>query len=472
MQGSKVPVANLFGPTSYANPAKLPPSGSWIGTINGYGDTDYLQFSAQAGRTLSVELTALNEAGGVAESKSQPVSGLWALADPGISPAPANTPSAFNTTYFGLTRLDATVLQNTAFRLGIADYRGDGRPDYTYSARLFYGDSITPARASVAGGTAVAIQGYGFQSNGTITLSGVNLGLLAQTSNQLIAVTPAVPDGLLDVLLSDPGAGGTSTMTGALTIGAGPTDTIRLLSGSNQKAPVGGQFPGPIVIQAVAADGVTPVAGASVFFSANAPMQFSACGGGASCTVLTDQSGQAATFATVLLPGTMTITAQLAPASYSNPLQTQAAEIGTETPLDVALSPQNLEVAQGASASFPLIARVLSNGSPQVGATVDYILVKGNATFSSGTLVTDSNGFTTSTVQIANMASDVQIAVCVGPQNTPCLTFYGTSVPLGVIQLQIVAGFSQLVQVGTPFVPVVVRAVDNSLPPLPCSAPR
>ena len=82
-----------------------------------------------------------------------PVAGLWDIADPGLTPAPANTPSAFNTSYFGETRLDAQIFQSTTFRLGIADYRGDGRPDYSYQARVLYGDRVLPARASVAGGT-------------------------------------------------------------------------------------------------------------------------------------------------------------------------------------------------------------------------------------------------------------------------------------------------------------------------------
>jgi len=259
-------------------------------------------------------------------------------------------------------------------------------------------------------------------------------------------------------------------MTGSITYGAGPTDSIRLHSGSNQKAPVGGQIAAPIVAQAIASDGVTPVAGASVFFTSSPPMSLSACGGASNCTVLTDQTGQAATFATILSAGTMTLTAQLAPASYSNPQQAQAVLIGTETALDIALAPQNTEIAQGATVNFPLTARVLSNGLPQAGSTVNYILVKGSATFSANTLVTNSSGYATSTLQVANMSGDLQVAVCVGPGNFPCQTFYGTSVPLGVLQLQAVAGTTQLLAVGQPFQPVTVRAADNSSPPLPVLA--
>lgn len=467
MLGSRLQVANLFGPTSYGSPAAVPLTGDFIGTVSGYGDADYLYFNAQTNRTLSVELTALDELGAASESKAQPVIGLWALADPGTSPAPANTPSAFNTTYFGLTRLDATILQSTSFRVGIADYRGDGRPDYGYHARIFYGDSVTPARASVAGGTAIAVEGLGFQTNTTLNIGSASPLLLAQSSNQLVTSAPAMPDGLENIALGDPGTGGTSTMTTALTYGAGPTDTIVLIAGANPPTPVGGQAPNPIRVQVLASDHATPVAGASVFFSATPAVAFSACGGGGSCTVISDETGQASTFVTVLTAGVMTITAQLAPASYQSPQQVQAQLVGTSSALDIALSPEYVDIAQGANVNVPLTARVLSNGSPQNGSTVDYILVKGSAMLSASTLTTDANGYATSALQIANMSADVQVAVCVGPQNAPCQTFYGTSAPLSVLRLQPVSGTTQLVAVGQSFQPVTVEVTDNSMPPIP-----
>jgi len=51
---------------------------------------------------------------------------------------------AFNTFNFGMTRLDAVLLATANFRLGISDYRGDGRPDFRYRARVFYGDRVIP----------------------------------------------------------------------------------------------------------------------------------------------------------------------------------------------------------------------------------------------------------------------------------------------------------------------------------------
>jgi hypothetical protein len=157
MQGSAVHGTQWYAPTNYASPAPLPANGNWAGALNSDGAVDFFQFTAQANRTLSVIVNALDDSGNLSQNKLLPVVGMWALANPGQSPAPANTSSAFDTSYTAETRLDAQIQQSMTFRLGIGDYRGDGRPDYRYSARVFYGDSVVPARASVGGNTAVTI---------------------------------------------------------------------------------------------------------------------------------------------------------------------------------------------------------------------------------------------------------------------------------------------------------------------------
>src|SRR5438046_10712722 len=108
-------------------------------------------------------------------------------------------------------------------------------------------------------------------------------------------------------------------MANVLIYGAGPTDTIKLVAGSNPATPGGGEAVNPIRIRVVAADGVIPVSGASVFFTATPAVSFSACNGASSCTVLTDQSGQASTRVTPFTAGTISISAVLAPASHLSP---------------------------------------------------------------------------------------------------------------------------------------------------------
>ena len=97
---------------------------------------------------MSVEVTTLDESSRPTQSKALPILGVWALADPPGTLAPAATFSSFNTPTFGLTRLDSNLLSATRFRIGITDDRGDGRPDFRYHARMLYGDTVLPSQAS------------------------------------------------------------------------------------------------------------------------------------------------------------------------------------------------------------------------------------------------------------------------------------------------------------------------------------
>src|SRR5579862_2977550 len=415
MQASAAQKADWFGPTNYQSPAPLPLAGDWATALGPYGNLDYFWFAGQANRTLSVLVTALDDVGAPSENKAQPVIGMWALSDPGTFPAPANTPSAFNSPIFGTTVLGAQLLQAMNFRIGIADIRGDGRPDYRYHARVLYGDRISPSRASVAGGTGITIAGFGFEANTATVISGVNAQPLAISANQILMSAPPQADGVQNVTLTDPPTQASSILSGVLTYGAGPSDTLRLLKDSNPPTPVGGQASNPITVQVLAADGITPVAGASVFFTSTPAASFSACSGGSSCTVLSDQSGQASTLVSVLIAGNNTITVQLAPASYQSPQHVQATISGTSSSLDLSLLSPNLSIAQGASASVSLIARVLSNGNPLPGRTVNYYLTKGSGTLNPPSAQTNGTGYATSTLQLSSLSSEVQVSVCVEP---------------------------------------------------------
>jgi hypothetical protein len=477
MQGSALSVADPFPPTTYQAPAAVPLGGDWMGSFNPYGDIDFFQFNGQGNRTLSVLVSALDQTGAASESKSQPVIGMWALSDPETSPAPANTPSAFNSAVFGMTMLNAQLIEASGFVIGVSDIRGDGRPDYRYVARILYGDQVNPARASVAGGTALAVSGLGFQSNTRVTIANVIAPPLAVSANQILVTAAPMADGVQDIGLTDPPTLANSVLGGVLTYGAGPNDTMVLIPLPNPRTPVGGQAPNPVQVRVLASGDRTPVQGASVVFSSTPAVIFAAgmgtpiaCTdgpGGGNCAMLTDESGQASAYVTVLTASAMTITAQLAPASYSSPQQVQTTVVGSESALDIALVPQTTSIAQGATLNVTLTARVLSNGSPLSGSTVNFRLVKGSAGLSATTVTTNSGGYANTLVEISSMAGDVQVSACVGPGNSPCLTFYGTSVAESVMQLQAVAGSPQVVTAGQVLQPVVVRVTDSSIPANP-----
>ncbi len=484
MQSGSIQKANWFGPTTYNSQGPLPTAGplpvagDWAASLGPYGSLDYFWFSGQANRTLSVLVTALDELSAPSENKAQPVIGMWALLDKGTYPAPANTPSAFNSSLFGTTVLNAQLLQTMSFRVGIADIRGDGRPDYRYHARVLYGDHVAPTRASVAGGTALAIAGFGFQANTAVGIGSGNAGRLAASANQILVTAPAKADGVQDITLVDPPTLASSTLSAVVTYGAGPNDILSLVAGANPRTPVGGEAPNPIRVQALAPDGITPAAGATVVFISSPAADFTpgtgtpiVCNGGVSCTMLTDQSGQASTFVTVLTAAVMTITAQLAPASYTSPQQVQTTLLGCVmcegTTLDIALVPQKVSVAQGASVNVVLTTRVLSNGVPQSGQVVNFSLYHGSGTLNPASAITDKNGYARTSLQLSNFAAEVDGNACVGSNNNPCVGFHDFPVPSSGLQLQAVAGDVQLITVGPAFQPVTVRVTDTSVPPNP-----
>jgi hypothetical protein len=208
------------------------------------------------------------------------VIGIWAASDPPGTAPPAFTPSPFNQVTAGMTRLDAQVATSSSFLIGISDVRGDGRPDYRYHAHILYADSVFPARIGVNGGV-VTVQGSGFAPGliakvGTTTAIPYTVG-----GGRMILATPAHGDGLQNITIRDAVSGASSIMTGALTFGAAANDNIVLLgSGMNPTTPVGTQATNPMHVLVLAADGVTPVGGATIGWSATNGVQLSACAGG------------------------------------------------------------------------------------------------------------------------------------------------------------------------------------------------
>ena len=465
MLGSEIAGADLAAGSSYTNPVPLPSGGGWRSWISGYGSTDFFYFNAQINRTASIALTALDESGNPTESKLLPVAGMWELPDETGNPAPASTPSAFNTQTFAMTRLDAQFFVSEAYKVGVADYRGDGRPDYAYKAYFLYSDTVSPARLSLAGGVAT-LQGIGFIPGLQVsaTTTGTQNGIvLNQLSGQLqISLPSATLDGPATIQVTEPVTGSFSQMIGALTYGASSTDLIQLLQGGAQTTPVGAQAPNLLRVRATASDGVTPVNGATVAWSSTNGAEFSACNQATSCSVLTDASGEASTYITPAALGQAAITAALAPASYQPPQTVQATLTGTETSLDlVALSPTR-SIAKGATLTVPLTVATLDMGAPLPNIGIKFTVTNGAASLSSSTATTNSAGLATITAQLTNLAAMVQVSACVLPGNTECQIFSLLAIQPSSWTLEPVSGASQIVPGGQSFQPLVMRVTDGS----------
>ncbi len=448
---------------TWTNPAPVPQAGDWQGSLGTYGDVAYFSLPVQANRSMSVAVTALNEAVSPSETKLQPVIGMWpAPAAEGSAP-PALTTSSFNTLNFAMTRLDAQIASSASFLIGIADLRGDGRPDYHYHAQVLYGDSVSPQRIGVSGGP-VTVLGTGFSPRLTATVGNVAATLLQAGAAQVIISAPVQADGPQSISLTDPSTGGSTTLTNVLTYGAAASDSIVLLNGSNPQTPVGTEAANPISVRVVAADGVTAVAGATIAWSTTNSVQLSACAGASSCSVITDQSGLAATWATPTISGAATITATLAPGSY-NPAQSVSATLSATEPASaIGALAQYTWIAQGATLSVPITVRVLNNGTPQSGATVNFAVAVGSGTLSAASAQTNSNGYASVSLSLAQFSAAAQVNACVAPSNAPCQQIYFNIVSPPQMNLQTVSGGGQI-STGSAFQPLVVRVVDSASPP-------
>jgi len=465
MSGSAQPVPSWAASETWSAPAPVPSPGDWVGSLNGYGDAGYFLITAQANRSLSIAVTALDETGAPAESKAEPVVGIWSLGDPLGTAPPAFTAAPFNSETFGMSRLDAQILNSNSFIIGIADLRGDGRPDYHYHAHVLYGDSSIPPRLSVKGG-AITLQGTGFAPGLTVTVGSAGVPLLATDASQMLVAAPAQGDGPQTITITDPVSGASSVMTNVLTFGAASTDNLVLLQGVNPPTPVGTQAANPVIVRVVAADGINPVNGATVGWSTSNGATLSACNSTPACSVTSDESGTASTWITPGAPGNAVITATLAPGVYNPAKSVAPTMLGTSTSSDIGVTPSYLWIAQGASVAVPLTARVVNVGAPTSGALVNFFIEQGSGTLSSASATTNSNGYASVTLTDTNFSANVQISACVGMGNRPCQTIYGNAVAPSLLNLQAVAGTGQIVT-GAVFQPWTVRVTDSSTPPNP-----
>lgn len=463
MSDSAQPIPSFASSSTWNTPAVIPPAGDWIGSLSGYGDEPYFLLPAHANRTLSVAVTALDESGNPSNSKARPVIGMWNASDsPGTVPS-ALTTSPFNSIVFGLTRLDAQVNTSGKFLIGIADDRGDGRPDYHYHASVLYADSVFPPRVGDEGGP-ITVYGTGFTSGLTATIGSAAATVLSISAGQMILAAPAASDGVASITISNQGNGASTTMATVLTYGAAANDKLLLLSKTNPPTPVGVQAMNPVSVEVVEADGVTPVPGATIAWSTTNGVQLSSCGGATSCSVITDGSGQAATWLTPASVGNATITATLAPGAYSQTQSVNATLSATESSSDIGVLTPYLWIAQGASLSAPLTARVLSNGVPQTNIQVNFTLLQGSGTLSAGTAPTNANGYASVTLSVTQFTAQIHLTACVAPANAPCQSIYVVPVPASQWQLWLVSGAGQ-VSTGQAFEPIVVRVTDSSSPP-------
>jgi hypothetical protein len=448
--------------SSWTVPALVPRGGDWASSLR-EDEADYFLLPIRANRTLSITATALDESSRATLLKAQPVIGIWPAAEPEGTAAPAYTPSPFNSLVLATSRLDAQVLQTGNFLIGISDIRGRGRPDFHYHGRVLYADTVSPARVSV-NGKAISVQGTGFARGLTASMGGTALTQLALSASQMMLVAPPHSDGPQSIVIRDSASGASTTMTNVLTYGAHASDNLVVIYTGNPQTPVGTQSAKPVTVRVVAADAVTPIEGATVGWTTTNSLQLSACGGATSCSRITDQDGYVTTWLTPVTAGASTVTATLAPGVYSPAKSVSATLNATQSASDISALTPTLWVSQGATITLPLTVRAVSNGAPRIGVQINFAVMTGAGNLTAATAQTNSTGYATVNLMLAQIAAEVRVSACVAPNNVPCAIFYANSVPLSQQRLQPVSGAGQ-VSTGQAFQPVIVRVTDSASPP-------
>ena len=311
------PTCNAGADGTALAPIATPVSGWWRGLLCGFGHTSYISMQVKPGRSFTVEVTALDGQGIATVSKAMPVIGIFAPTDtPGSLPTLGVTPSAFNSVAVGMTTLSVPTGQLASVWFGIADQRGDGRPDFNYQARVFYADAILPQQLDPAGGK-ITISGSGFRLGNSVLINGVTAKTLSWTPTTIVATVPSMAmaqatDGTaVDVIVRDLSTGASSTMTAAFsyTTASALPNTMHVVTAPAPPIYVGDSAAMPFSVQVLASDGVTPVVGDPIVFTATSgTVQFSVCAA-ITCTVRTDANGFASTSLKPESSGTITLQA-------------------------------------------------------------------------------------------------------------------------------------------------------------------
>lgn len=448
------------------SPAMLSTGGWQMGQLCGWGHNSWWAATIKAGRTWTLETTATDEAGRATIGKAEPVMGVWNAGDPtGTVPTVAIGAVPFNALALGVTQLhmDSTP-SDSAVRIVVGDAYGMGRPDFTYATRLLYADSVQPLSVGAGGGTLI-ITGTGFKRGNAVLINGVAAAVQSWTDTQIVAFAPSaqaaglVAGATADVSVIDPQTGGETTIAGALTY-TNATDLLRIVTAPTLLNTVETAAT-PFTVEVFAADGVTPVGGATVQFALTAgSAALAACGSANSCNVTTNSDGLAQTALTGGALGALTVTAT----EVSGGASVQVTLTTVNPVQSASFSPAAVYVAAGASGTWTPTLFAYLNG---------VATARVPATWTSGSekVLQSSQPFTgpggaTASLTLGPIASGSVETVSACAWGSQCATWSLFGVDPSELQLGIVSGAGQSVLASASFGALHLLVTDLNLHPV------
>jgi hypothetical protein len=417
-------------------PRPLSPSGLWCGRLSHVGQTDWFAFPVRSGHTFTIVTQALNESGLPTETKALPAIGVWDAFNP-ISAPTLNWAPALNGYATGETWLKVTASADDIVRLGIADMRGDGRPDYSYNGWVLYADTIQPPRLSVAGGP-IVIRGMGFRPSDTVLIGGQKAVVTSISPNEITAIAPAATPGVsgsVDVEVDDlPMFYAMTILPGAISYDSATGDSLTLNTAPANTVPIG--VPIPFSVTALSPD-LTPAGGVTVIFAIISGTATLSCGA-ASCSTSATGDGIATLNITAPSAGSSVVVAYL-----TNGASLQAHFSGGVPPSLSAIAP-TLSVAAGATVNWTTQALALNNsGAGTSGQTVIWQAGANIAPQGGPSATTNSSGIASKSLTVGPLTE--------GQQTTSSACLNGTSQCVSFVALGARPEFAWLEPVsGTP----------------------
>ncbi len=248
-------------------------------------------------------------------------------------------------------------------------------------------------------------------------------------------------------------------MTAALSYAA-PAPSLNLVTAPSGTIFVGDTAPVPFAVRALDADGVTPIAGQSITFTATgATVNFGACGT-TTCTILTDATGTASTTITPQTAGIVTLTATGAAGTQTASF-TAATRIRTLTPI----KPVQY-IAAGATVLWTPQVTLSDNSAPTTTVPVTWQETSGPMLLTPTTSTTNLQSIAQTQATIGPLQPGAQATASACAWITTCTTLTAQGVDPSEWQLVLVSGAGQSISSTDTFAPIVLRVTDTAAHPI------
>ena len=442
---------------SESAPREMPAGGRWCGRLSQIGQADWFTFPVRGNRTFTVVTQALDETGAPSNSKAMPSIGVWDAFD-AAEATPVGAAPGLNGLAPGETWLRVSSNADDIVRIGIADLRGDGRPDYAYDGWLLYADTVSPAHLPASGGP-ITIMGTGFRLADTVLVGGQPALVTSISPNQITAIAPPAAAGVTGSVDDLPTLYASAVIPAGISYDSGAGDALTLVTAPSNTVPIG--VPLPFTVTALT-PALAPAGGVTVIYTVTAGTATLGCGLPV-CSVTATGDGRA-TMNVTASDGTWSIIT----ASLTNGSSLQAQFAGGTPPILASLSPR-LALAAGAPFTWTVQALVLANGVPLPGQSVAWQTPPGGSISPQGSTaaLTDPAGIASKNLTVGPLAEGqvVSINACLnGTSQCVAFTAYGARPEYAL--LEPISGVRQtLAASGTPS-QITLRLLDMDGDPM------